>query len=124
MPNEVKGRFAKPTAADKRAIERADRFMEAFAKIDHTMPSSYIRMFLKVATEPGKGITDYANDLGIYQAVSSRLLLEIGAKSRAGGPGLGLVEALPHPTDMRAKNYFLTESGYALLEEVLESLKK
>jgi hypothetical protein len=121
MPQKA-DRFKGPSDVQASMLSKAEAFMDVFSDVDRAMPSSYIRMFLRVAREPGKGITEYANDLDIYQAVGSRILLEIGPKARSGGEGLGLVEAVSHPSDMRTKRYYLTRQGHKIVAKLMNAM--
>lgn len=115
-------RVHKKTDAEHAAIIRALSVMDVFKNVDDGMPTSYVRMFLQVCAEPGKGVTKYAEDLGVYQAVGSRILLEIGPKSRSGGEGLGLVQADFDTEDMRVKNYWPTSKGWRVVQQLKNSL--
>ncbi len=103
-------------------IERLINAMEVFREYDTAFPMSYAVAFLMVALKPGKGSSDYARDLGLAQAVTSRLMLEIGKKSRHGGEGLGLIDSLPDPNDLRARKNFLTPKGKTLYRKILAAL--
>lgn len=113
-------RFAPLSAEDIRIVEQMERFVDAFRVIrDGIMPSSYIRTFLAVAKEPGHGSSIYARKLGMVHAVASRILLELGQKTRWGGPGLMLLDTEVDSADRRIKRIFLTPAGQALFREVL-----
>lgn len=99
--------------------ERLLRAVEIFREFDTAFPASYMAAFLYVALQPGKGPTEVGEALGISQAPASRLILEIGQKSRHGGEGLGLVDSVPDPHDMRARKLFLTTKGRQLLKRLL-----
>jgi DNA-binding MarR family transcriptional regulator len=103
-------------------VERLLRAVEIFREFDTAFPASYVAAFLYVALQPGKGPSEIGEALGVAQAAASRLVLEIGQKSRHGGEGLGLVDSVPDPHDLRARKLFLTKKGRQLLSRLLVAL--
>lgn len=116
------GRFDPPNDEEIRKIERLERVIDAFRDIDPAMPSSYIRAFLAVAKAPGFGSSVYAREIGAVQAVASRILLELGQKTRSGGMGYGLLDSDNDPIDFRLKRTFLTPLGRSLWRKVLQAM--
>lgn len=110
-------RTALPEEAVKK-FERLTRAIEVFREFDAGFPTSYAVAFLYVAMEQGKGVSEYARDMGVVQPVASRVLLEIGAKSRSGGEGLGLIEQDFAPNSLRSKQLFLTAKGRQLARKL------
>ena len=108
------------TEEDLRKLKTVWRTIEAFRSIDPKMPSSYMAAFISVAMEPGLGPTEYARRLGTHQAIASRVLLEIGPKSRLKDSGYGLVQVGISNADMRAHSYELTTKGRVLLQRLLD----
>jgi DNA-binding MarR family transcriptional regulator len=124
-------RSTMPSASDKFAelpddeslrVERLLRAVEIFREFDTAFPASYMAAFMYVALQPGKGPSEIGESMGVAQAAASRLILEIGQKSRHGGEGLGLVDSAPDPADMRVKRLFLTTKGRQLLRRLLLAL--
>jgi DNA-binding MarR family transcriptional regulator len=99
--------------------QRLLAIMGVFNDIDPPMTLHYVRAFLLVAAQPGLGASEYARRLGLEQAVASRILLEIGKKTRRGDPGRDLVEAEDDVVDMRKKPYRLTAKGRKVLSKIL-----
>jgi DNA-binding MarR family transcriptional regulator len=48
--------------------------------------------------------------------VASRILLEMGKKTRTGGPGHGLVDSVQASDDLRQWNFYVTPRGQKLLD--------
>ena len=115
-------RFAPPTDADARLLRKSASLINAFRSVDPAMPLGYAAAFLAVATNPGQGVTYYADALGMLRPVCSRVLLEIGVKTRTGGPGYELVDRVQNSADMRNVNYYLTAKGRKLLAAVLKQV--
>ena len=122
-PTPHTDRFAPPSDDDARTLRRAASLIDAFRTIDPAIPSAYIAAFLAVAAQPGLGVTEYAERLDMIRPVCSRVLLEIGVKTRTGGPGYGLVDRMHSTVDMRAVNYYLTPKGRRLLAQVLKYME-
>ncbi len=97
--------------------------IDQFRELDPAFPVSYIAALLAVAREPGLTGTEYAARLGQEQAPMSRMLLELGQKSRHGGPGRGWLYSVPDPVDLRRKHIYLTPAGRALVDEILDALR-
>jgi DNA-binding MarR family transcriptional regulator len=104
-------------------LTRLFHTLNEFSDVTNAMPVSYIQFFLMVARDPGKGATEYGRKLGVQQAVASRILLEIGQKSRGLSGGFGLVESSVDPIDLRLKRYHLTLKGRELAERVITRMK-
>lgn len=98
--------------------------LNAFRTVDPSIPSSYVAAFLAVAMDPGNGTVHYSKTLGMLQPVASRVLLEIGQKTRTGQPGLGLVAAEYDLHDLRLKRYYLTQKGHVLLRQVEKAMAR
>ncbi len=113
--------FETPNADDVTKLERLSRVIDIFRDIDGSISANYLQAFILVALKPGRGSTEYARDLGLAQAVVSRILLEIGKKSRMGGEGLGLVDSVHDPKDLRLKRNYLTPKGRELLRKILNA---
>jgi DNA-binding MarR family transcriptional regulator len=96
--------------------------MEIFREQDTAFPMSYAAAFLMVGLRPGETVSFYAAKLGLVQAVTSRLMLEIGQKSRHGGEGLGWIDSVPDPADLRARRVFLTPKGKDLWRRIQDVL--
>ena len=106
-------------------VERLLRALEVFREeVDGALPASYMMAFLMVALNPGKGTGDYGKAMGVSQPVISRILLEIGPKSRTGQPGQGLVDSALNPTDYRYKQTYLTPKGRVLLRKLMNAMGK
>lgn len=120
--SEAVDRFAKLPAEDALKIERQARVIDLFREFNTAFPASYMAAFLLVAANPGKPTSEYAKMMGMAQAVGSRLMLEIGPKTRTGEEGLGLIDSAPDPKDLRVKRAYLTPKGKALLRRILLAL--
>ena len=116
-------RFDLPNPDDARILRRLSRVNGAFRSVSTSMPCSYVAAYLAVALKPGLGVTDYGNAIGIVQPIMSRILLEIGQKSRNGGEGLGLLDSRRDPTDFRQHQVFLTPKGKMLLNQILNNMR-
>ncbi len=115
----IRDRFAPPSADDAATLRRLVALIDAFRQIEPSMPTSYIAGFLAVATEPGMGATFYARKLGVIVPVASRILLEMGKKTRTGGPGHELVDSVQATDDLRQWNFYVTPRGRKLLDRCI-----
>lgn len=117
-------KYAELPEGEALQVERLARVIDIFREFDTAFPASYIAAFLLVAVKPGYGSTDYARDLGLAQAVTSRLMLEIGQKRRTGEDGLGLIDSASDGKDLRVRRAFLTPKGKALLRRIMLAMGK
>jgi DNA-binding MarR family transcriptional regulator len=113
------GRYTPPSKAARTVSNKLEHVIDAFRKIDTAMPSSYMRMFLAIARKPGYGSSVYARELGMVQPVASRIILELGQKTRSGGPGYELLDSDIDEEDFRLKRTYLTAKGQELYREIV-----
>ena len=116
------GRFDPPTGQEATTLDRLSMVIDAFRLVDPKMPSSYISAFLAVARKPGFGPSEYAKMIGTIQPIMSRVLLEIGPRSREGGAGYGLVDRVVHEESLRNQRYFLTPKGKQMIQQITKHL--
>jgi DNA-binding MarR family transcriptional regulator len=119
---EPADRYRKPADEEVRRLEVASRFVNVFRMQDSRMTSSYMAAFLAVARNPGQGPTEYAKVCGTIQPIMSRILLELGEHARQRSAGLGLVDRVPDPGNLRQQRYFLTNKGRVVYRELMEVL--
>lgn len=114
--------FAPPSDKEMRAITSVAQVVDLFRQYDPSMPASYLAALLAVARDPGKGVTYYARELGIAAPGCSRLMLEIGKRTRTGGAGHGLIDNV-QGQDMRSWLHYLTPKGQDLLLSITAVMK-
>jgi DNA-binding MarR family transcriptional regulator len=102
------------------------RFFNAhqpFVDIRGTMPLQYVRAFLLVAMDEGKGVSTYAQRAGVSNSVMSRHLLDIGERNRYMEEGFGLVFSKPNPSNLRESCIYLTPKGKTVVEQIIFHLE-
>lgn len=92
--------------------------LEPFLEANPTIPASYIVSFLAVAEKEGLPVNEYATELGIYKAVMTRHLLDLGERDRRGEEGMNVIEQRRDKKDLRINRSFISEKGAALLSKV------
>ena len=107
---------------DKDALNSFMSALEAFAELRQTMPLQYVRAFLLVALDEGRGVGDYAELAGVSTSVMSRHLLDIGDRNRHMEAGFGLVTQRSDPLELRKHQAMLTAKGKALAHKVIGAL--
>jgi len=105
-------------------LRAALEVIEAFRAVDTAMPSGYMAAFLQVAINPGQSVSTYAPELGMVTPVASRVLLEIGKKTRTGGVGMELVDSQQSAQDLRFVQYFVTTKGRALVAKIIRAIER
>jgi DNA-binding MarR family transcriptional regulator len=104
---------------DVRQAAKALRLaLEPFVALNPTIPASYIITFLTVAEKEGRPVGEYANEVGMFKAVMTRHLLDLGERDRHGGEGMNLIEQKRDRVDLRVNRSFISEKGATLLSKV------
>lgn len=109
---------------DKSALAQAVAVMDLFAELRQTMPLQYVRAFLLVALDEGRGVGEYAEKAGVSMTVMSRHLLDIGDRNRHKEEGFGLVTQRPDPMELRKHQAMLTPKGKALAHKIIRALRR
>jgi DNA-binding MarR family transcriptional regulator len=120
MTSEFKPSLNEEEKAFARALLLA---LEPFRNIRSTMPLQYVYTFLLVATEEGRGVTEYAHKAGVSLTVMTRHLLDIGDRNRQREEGFGLVVQERDRHDLRRHNARITPEGKALMHKIITALK-
>jgi DNA-binding MarR family transcriptional regulator len=92
--------------------------LEPFVALNPTIPASYIISFLTVAENEGQPVNEYAKEVGVYKAVMTRHLLDLGERDRRGEEGMNVLEQKRDKQDLRINRTFVNEKGAALLSKV------
>jgi DNA-binding MarR family transcriptional regulator len=87
------------------------------------MPLQYVYTFLLVATDEGKGGTEYAQKVGVSPTAMTRHLLDIGDRNRALEHGFGLITQERDRHDLRRHHARVTPQGKALMNRIVNALK-
>ncbi len=109
---------------ERKAVKSLLGALDPFTDIRATMPLQYVRTFLLVALDEGKGVAEYAAKAGVSVSVMSRHLLDIGERNRHMEKGFGLITYRPNPTELRKHEVFLTDTGRALVHRIVRNWEK
>ena len=109
------------TDDEMKTLRSVTGILEAFRSIDSSMPASYAHCLLVVAMKPGVNGSEMSTALGMQRPTVSRVLLELGRRSRPGGPGYGLIEADRANEDLRKVNHQLTPEGQKLIKRIVRA---
>ena len=107
---------------EKKKLEAWLQGLDIFLTLRHTLPGHYMRAFLLVALDEGKGVMEYAAHSGVAQSLMSRHLLDLGDKDRNGGPGYGLVTMRQDPLNLRRHQVMLTNKGRAVAATIIRAM--
>jgi hypothetical protein len=97
--------------------------IKPLADVRSPMPLSYLKTFLLVASEEGRGVSEIARDFGIAherRRIMTRFIQNLTKKPRKLHRGLDLLEVRAHPTIKRKKAIFLSTKGRNLLSKMLQ----
>jgi DNA-binding MarR family transcriptional regulator len=108
---------------EKKRLAAVLHALEPFRSIRHTLPMQYMYAFLLVALDEGLGVMEYAKQAGVAQSVMSRHLLDLGDRSRYGGPGYGLVTTRPDPLNLRRHRVTLTDKGWEVAHRIMHAIQ-
>lgn len=120
------------TDEDQKCLYRVSRILATFQAMNRSMTVEVANVFLLVCLKEGLRLTDYAKETGLSQSTISRYLLDLSTYRRdlsqdASEEGdtegrkesYGLVRSEVDPLELRAKRYYLTTRGKALMTRVL-----
>jgi DNA-binding MarR family transcriptional regulator len=94
-----------------------------FKEFRNDMPAQLISTFATIARHPGKAVKEYADMEGVSKSVMSRHILDLGERNRRMEPGFGLVQAIPHPMELRKHEVTLTPKGHRFALEICRMLE-
>jgi DNA-binding MarR family transcriptional regulator len=92
-------------------------------RIRATMPARHIQALLLVAQKEGRTVTELAKIADIPVTTMSRILLDMGERTRYFEEGAGLVQGEDNPLNRRERLYSLTHKGRALLGAITKGAK-
>lgn len=102
----------------KLSMESFYRAFEELRKVKPLGPASHLQVFLEVALEEGRTVSELAKSANVSMAAASRVLDELSAKGRNGKPGKNLIECYEGGVDARTKCHSLTSEGRAVISSV------
>jgi DNA-binding MarR family transcriptional regulator len=105
------------------ALRKCLLFMDSFRALRRVMPLQEAYAFLLVASEEGRGVSEYAKCAGVTQAVMTRILFALGSKGRGRRAGYSLVKQARHPKDSRITQTFLTVKGKAFKRGIVRLMR-
>ncbi len=117
VQNQASKAFA--TKDEQIALRKCLSFMDAFRAVRRVMPMQHAYAFLLVALDEGCGVSEYARRAGVTQAVMTRILFALGARSRGRETGYGIVQQATDLEDSRRTQTFLTAKGKALRRDMV-----
>jgi hypothetical protein len=108
----------------KRHLQALLWALKPLANLRGSLPLPAVTTFLLVALDEGKGVGAYAQAFGMHRSMMSRYLHDLADRARNGGPGLGLIAILSHPTHPRRRQIFLTERGRLIAGRIFRQIRK
>lgn len=120
-PTGYKSLLSEDTRQAAKALRLA---LEPFIALNPTIPASYIVSFLAVAEKEGRAVSEYATEVGMFKAVMTRHLLDLGHRDRRGEEGMNIIEQRRDSKDLRINRSFINEKGATLLSKVRRAWEK
>ena len=108
---------------DDKQMRKMALILTAFRSLNPTMTVQVAHTLLLVALHDGKSLTEISDLSGFKYPTISRNILDLGQRNRKREPGLGLVEAITDPNELRKKQVRLTPKGKALLNQLDDIMK-
>jgi DNA-binding MarR family transcriptional regulator len=96
--------------------------LEPFMKDAPNMTLTNLLAFLRVGMEEGKGVSEYAQDAGVWKTVMTRHLLDLGDRDRHGGDGLGWITQARQREDLRVNRAWITHKGATLIDSARRAM--
>lgn len=101
-------------------LDRLCKAVDILREADPTMPMQVARILLAVAEQPGITYPELVKISGVTLAAVSRNVAYLAAFFR-GAPGLGLVEAINDPHNLKRHAVFLTPKGRKVVTKALSA---
>jgi DNA-binding MarR family transcriptional regulator len=92
--------------------------VSAVRMLDDALPVQTLAVFLEIARNDGISINELCDKVGLASSSASRNVAALSDWHWLNKPGLGLVETLPDPKDLRRKTVRLTAKGRQLKEQM------
>jgi hypothetical protein len=96
--------------------------LDPFVKESPTMTLQNFMTFLRVASDEGRAVTEYADAAGVFKTVMTRHLLDLGDRDRHGGDGLRYIQQVRDRQDMRINRSWIAQKGVAFLDSAHKAL--
>jgi DNA-binding MarR family transcriptional regulator len=123
FPATITEETMEATSTIQPSVRKLSSVLCAVRVVADTIPVQELACFLEVAARPGAiSIMDVSKHLGISQSSASRNISALSDWHYKKKPGLGLVETVVDPMEMRRKNVILTPKGKRLIEEITNIL--
>jgi DNA-binding MarR family transcriptional regulator len=98
--------------------------LDPFFRVRGTMPARHVQAYFLVAQKEGQTVTELAKKADMPVTTMSRILLDMGERTRYFEEGAGLVQGEDNPLNRRERLYSLTHKGRALLASITKSASK
>lgn len=108
---------------EKEHIRKALAVLDCLTREHPTVPAQALRVFLLVALEEGLSMSEYQEQSGLSQSVTSRYLLDIGDRNRYMQDGFGWITQRMDPLNRRRHQALLTGKGKALAHAIVRCLR-
>lgn len=104
------------------ALRKLRSVVDAVRLIDDSMPIQTFAVLLDIARHPNSSVNEIASRTGLAQSSASRNVAALSDRHWQKKPGLGLVELVIDPNELRRKNVSLTAKGERFMTQICSHL--
>lgn len=104
------------------AIRKLRQVINIVRLVDDAMPIQTLSVLLDIARHPKTSVNEISTRTGLAQSSASRNVAALSDRHWLKRPGLGMVELVLNPEDIRRKDINLTAKGERFIQQIVSQM--